>query len=87
MMSIAAAVRRAGSVETEKLVEAFRGVQVDTPFGRIAYRASDHQATMGAFVGVTALAEGRGVMKDFRYVDGASVLPSDAEVRKLRPAD
>ncbi|GAA4407636.1 ABC transporter substrate-binding protein [Quisquiliibacterium transsilvanicum] len=85
MMSIAAAVRRAGSVDTEKLVEAFRGVEVDTPFGRVSYRASDHQATMGAFVGRTALSEGRGVMTGFRYVDGASVLPPDAEVLKLRP--
>jgi branched-chain amino acid transport system substrate-binding protein len=25
-------------------------------------------------------------MVDFKYVDGASVLPSDAEVKKLRPA-
>jgi branched-chain amino acid transport system substrate-binding protein len=85
MMSIAAAVRRAGSVDTEKLVDAFRGVEVDTPFGRVSYRASDHQATMGAFVGRTALSEGRGVMTGFRYVDGASVLPPDAEVLKLRP--
>ena len=85
MMSIAAAVRRAGSVDTEKLVEAFRGVELDTPFGRISYRASDHQATMGAFVGRTELREGRGVMTGFRYIDGASVLPPDAEVLKLRP--
>jgi branched-chain amino acid transport system substrate-binding protein len=25
-------------------------------------------------------------MSDFKYVDGASVLPSDEEVKKLRPA-
>jgi branched-chain amino acid transport system substrate-binding protein len=25
-------------------------------------------------------------MSDFKYVDGAAVLPSDAEVKKLRPA-
>jgi branched-chain amino acid transport system substrate-binding protein len=25
-------------------------------------------------------------MVDFKYVDGASVMPSDAEVKKLRPA-
>jgi branched-chain amino acid transport system substrate-binding protein len=25
-------------------------------------------------------------MTDFKYVDGASVLPSDDEVKKLRPA-
>jgi len=26
-------------------------------------------------------------MKNFRYIDGAAVQPTDAEVRKLRPAD
>lgn len=87
MHSLAAAIRKAGSTDTEKLVAAFRGLQLDTPFGRITYRASDHQATMGAFVGTTALREGRGVMTGFRYVDGASVLPGDEQVRKLRPAD
>jgi branched-chain amino acid transport system substrate-binding protein len=52
----------------------------------IMYRASDHQATMGAYVGKIALEGGKGTMVDFKYVDGASVLPSDAEVKKLRPA-
>ena len=41
---------------------------------------------MGAFVGSIALDKGTGTMADFKYVDGASVLPSDAEVKKLRPA-
>jgi len=87
MMSLAAAVRKAGSTDTEKMIAAFRGLQVDSPFGRIAYRAQDHQSTMGAYVGVTALSQGRGVMKNYRYIDGAAVMPPDAEVRKLRPAD
>jgi len=26
-------------------------------------------------------------MVDFKYVDGAAVLPSDAEVKKLRPTE
>jgi branched-chain amino acid transport system substrate-binding protein len=42
---------------------------------------------MGAYVGRTAVRDGRGVMVDFRYIDGAAVLPSDAEVAKLRGAD
>jgi branched-chain amino acid transport system substrate-binding protein len=42
---------------------------------------------MGAYIGVTTVNQGRGVMKDFRYIDGAVVLPSDAEVRTLRPAE
>jgi len=42
---------------------------------------------MGAYVGKIALENGKGTMTDFKYVDGASVLPSDAEVKKLRPAE
>ena len=41
---------------------------------------------MGAYVGKIALENGKGTMVDFKYVDGASVLPPDAEVKKLRPA-
>jgi branched-chain amino acid transport system substrate-binding protein len=84
--SIAAGIAKAGSTDTEKLVEAFRGLKVDTPFGPIVYRASDHQATMGAFVGKLALKNGHGTMTDFKYVDGASVLPDDEAVKELRPA-
>ena len=87
MHSIAAAVRRAGSTDTERLVEAFRGVELESPFGRITYRASDHQATMGAYVGRLAVRDGKGVMVDIRYVDGKDVLPSDDAVKALRPAD
>ena len=87
LMSIAAAVKKAGSTDTEKVIAAFKGLQVDSPLGKFTYRAQDNQATMGAFVGVTTVNQGRGVMKTFRYIDGASVMPSDAEVKKLRPAD
>jgi branched-chain amino acid transport system substrate-binding protein len=87
MMSLAQAIRKAKSTDTEKLVEAMRGLQLESPFGRITWRALDHQATMGAYVGVTTVNLGRGVMTDFRYIDGAAVQPSDAAVRKLRPAD
>lgn len=86
MKSIAAAIARAGSTDTEKLIQAFRGLQLDSPFGPITYRALDHQATLGAFVGTTALEGGRGVMRDFRYVDGAAVQPSDERIRAMRPA-
>jgi branched-chain amino acid transport system substrate-binding protein len=84
--SLAAGIAKAGSTDTEKLVEAFGGLKVDGPFGPFMFRASDHQATLGAFVGKLALKDGHGTMTDFKYVDGASVLPSDAEVKKLRPA-
>jgi len=84
--SLAAGIAKAGSTETEKLIAAFSGLKVDGPFGPFSYRAIDHQATMGAYVGKIAVKDGKPIMVDFKYVDGASVLPSDAEVKKLRPA-
>jgi branched-chain amino acid transport system substrate-binding protein len=87
MKSIAAGIAKAGSTDTEKLVEAFRGLKHDSPAGPIEYRRIDHQATMGAWVGKTTVRGGKGTMTDFRYVDGASVQPTDAEVRKMRPPE
>jgi len=85
--SLAAGIAKAKSTDTEKMVEAFKDLKVDSPFGPFSYRASDHQATMGAYVGKLALEGGKGTMVDFKYVDGASVLPSNEEVKKLRPAE
>jgi branched-chain amino acid transport system substrate-binding protein len=86
MKSLAAGIAKAGSTDTEKLIGAFRGLKLESPFGPFEYRAIDHQATLGAYVGKIALKDGKGTMSDFKYVDGASVLPPDAEVKKLRPA-
>ncbi len=83
--SLVAGLRKAGTADPEKLVGAFRGLEVEIPFGRITYRAIDHQSTMGAFVGRTAKEGGKGRMAGFRYLDGAAYLPPDAEVKKLRP--
>ncbi len=85
--SIAAAIEKAGSTETEAIRTSFEGLPVDTPVGEITYREIDNQATMGAFVGTTALEDGQGVMVDWTYLDGADYLPSDEEVKKLRPSE
>jgi branched-chain amino acid transport system substrate-binding protein len=84
--SIAAGITKAGSTDTEKVVDAFRGLQLDGPFGPFSFRAIDHQSTLGGYVGKIAVQNGKGVMVDYKFVDGATVLPSDEEVRKLRPA-
>jgi branched-chain amino acid transport system substrate-binding protein len=84
--SLAAGIAKAGSTDTDKLVAAFKGLKVDSPFGPFHFRAIDHQATMGCYVGKIALENGKGTMTDFKYVDGASVMPPDAEVKKMRPA-
>lgn len=86
ILSLAEGIRKAGSTDSEALIKAFRGLEVDTPFGRIQYRPEDHQSTMGAFVGTLDVVDGKGVMTNVRYVDGATVLPSAEQVRQWRPA-
>src|SRR6266576_1523117 len=83
----AAALRKAGSTDTGKLVAAMRNLDVDTPFGKVAFRAIDHQSTMGAYVGRTAVKDGKGVMVDWKYADGKDYQPDDDVVRKMRPPE
>ncbi len=83
--SLAAGIKKAKSTDTEKLIAAFRGLQVDTPFGKVTYRPEDHQSTMGGFIGKTKNEGGKGVMVDYRYLDGAKYQPTDEQVKKLRP--
>jgi len=85
--SLAAGITKAKSTETEKLIAAFKGLELMTPLGKTTYRPQDHQSTMGAFVGKTKNDKGKGTMVDYVYLDGAKFQPSDAEVKKLRPAD
>ena len=82
--TVANAVRRAGSADTEKLVEAMKGMQMQTPFGQIVWRAADHQSTMGAYVGQLAKKSGEGSMVNWRFADGVDYLPRPEEVRALR---
>jgi branched-chain amino acid transport system substrate-binding protein len=87
MKTAAAAIKKATSLDQDKLVAAMKGLQVDTPFGKITFRALDHQATMGAYVGRLGVKDGKGVMSSFSFADGAKYMPSDDEVRKMRPAE
>jgi len=82
--AVAEAFKKAKSIETEKLVEALKGLKMQTPFGPIEWRALDHQSTMGAYVGQLARKGGKGEMVNWRYADGAKVQPSDGEIRALR---
>ena len=87
LKAAAAILAKANSTESENLVDAAEGLQVDTPFGKIGFRKADHQSTLGAFVGKTALKDGRGVMVDFAYRDGAKYLPSEDEAKAMRPQE
>ncbi len=84
--SIAAGITKSGSTDSEAMADGFAGASFATPFGQATWRAQDHQSTLGTYVGRTALKNGHGEMVDWRYVDGAAALPSDAMVKTLRPA-
>ena len=87
IMSIAEGIKKAKSTDTEKLIAAFSGLQVDDAVrpghlprprppvddGRLRRPAPSSKG-------------GKGVMIDYVYLDGAKYLPSDDEVKKLRRA-
>ena len=83
----AAILAKANSTDPEKLIAATEDLSMPSPFGEITFRKIDHQSTLGAYVGKTALKDGKGVMVDSVYRKGADYLPGDAEVEKLRPKD
>jgi len=77
---LAKAIETAGSTKAEDLIKATEHLKIDTPVGPVAFRAIDHQSTMGVYIGKLAVRDGQGVMTDWRYVDGADYQPSDADV-------
>ena len=86
MQAIFAAIKKANSVDNEKLVIAMRGLKFSTPFGPAEFRAIDQQSTMGAFVGKLDVRAGKGTMVNWRYADGKDYMPKDEYVRSRRPA-
>ena len=82
--TVANAIRKAKSVDTEKLIDAMRGLEMPTPIGPIVYRPVDHQSTMGAYIGKLAKKDGKGVMVDWKFANGALFFPPFEEVKALR---
>ena len=78
------AIERAGSVETEALLKALEDAKFDTVVGPVTMRGLDNQSTMGAWVGKLALKGASGGMTDWTYRDGASFMPTEAEVKAVR---
>ncbi len=85
--AIAAIIAKAGSTDTDKMIAAAEGITVESPTGPFTFRAIDHQATMGAYVGRTALKDGKGIMVDWFYADGAAYMPSDEEILQMRASN
>ena len=83
--AIVSGILKSGGTDTESMADGFGDAAFNTPFGICRFRAIDHQSTLGTYVGRLTKQGGRGGMVDWRYIDGESVMPSDAEIRQLRP--
>ena len=83
---IAEAYKKAGSLDTEKFIDALEGLQVQSPAGRIEMRACDHQAILPMYFGVTKLSpeQGFAISTDIYTLRGAEVMPSCREIMEAR---
>ena len=86
MQTIAAGIAKAGSTDTEKLVQGLKGAKFDSPVGPLTMRAGDHQLTLGSWVGQLAFKDNKPAFVNWTFVDGKDALISEEEGRKRRPA-
>ena len=84
MYTVANAIRKAKSTDTEAMIAALSGMEMDTPIGPIVWRAVDHQSTMGAYVGRLAKKNGKGTMVDWKFAPGEQYLPTYEQVKAWR---
>jgi branched-chain amino acid transport system substrate-binding protein len=85
--AIKAMIEKAGTLDQDKLIDAMKGLTFDSVIGKITFRANDHQSDMGAWVGRTAVKDGKPIMVDWKYAQGKQYFPSDAEIAAMRPAE
>jgi len=80
------AYKKAGKVDTEKLIDNVEGMSVDSPVGKVTMRAYDHQAMLPMFMGVTKKVAGYDflIATDIVTIPGKDVMPSIEEIKKAR---
>lgn len=83
---IAAAYKKAGSVDKEKFIDALEGLKIASPVGEVEMRACDHQVVLPMFLGVTKKVPGQDflISSDIKTLSGNEILPSCDEIRKSR---
>ena len=83
---MAEAIERAGSTDTETLVQALRGGQFKTLMGDVTIRDFDGQATFGHYTGLTYTNPNYPFkrLKDVVRAEGEEVLHTKDEVERIR---
>jgi branched-chain amino acid transport system substrate-binding protein len=71
MQFLTEAIRKAGSIESDKVSKALLGLSVETPTGKLTIREKDHQANRGQLYGKTVKDSKYpfAIMKPVTYVD------------------
>jgi len=81
------AIEKAGTVETEAVIDALDNLTMDTFVGTVTMREFDHQADGAQWIGITTFVPEYpefAVMKDNTYIPGSEFLPSVEEVKAMR---
>ncbi len=78
--------KKAGSVDKEKFINALEGMALDSPVGKLAIRACDHQLELPMYFGVTTTDPKYDflVAKDVQVIPASQYMPSCEEVKSLR---
>ncbi len=83
---IAQAIRKAGSLDPEKFIEALEGMKINSPAGVVEMRACDHQAVLSMFLGATKKSAQFDflVASDITTLRGGDVMPTCDDIKKAR---
>jgi branched-chain amino acid transport system substrate-binding protein len=80
------AIKKAGTIDTEKVVDALDGLQVETLVGAARMRPFDHQGATPHWVGKAKWDPQMkmGVLSDYVKLESEQFLPTEAEIKKAR---
>ncbi len=80
------AIKRAGTVDKEKVIDALEGLTLDTPVGKVTIRAFDHQSTFPLYVGELGWDDtlNHPALKNVVRMSGEGLLPTAEEVKAAR---
>lgn len=83
---IAEAFKKAGSLDTEKFIDALEGMKIQSPVGELEMRACDHQVVLPMYLGVTKKAEGKdfAISTEIVTLTGDEVMPTCDEIKAAR---
>ncbi len=80
------AIKKAGSTEKEKIIDAAEGLEFETAVGRIKCLKYSHRGTVPMFMGTTTYSPKYpfAIFKDVKVCQGEKFMISEDEIRKMR---